>query len=287
MTKIDKSTQIYINFYDEKDEKVKIKGKVKTITPSSSILISSSSENKLIQQQPIINTPPLTPLTSTPTSTENTSKFSIELIKFIENDKNKEKTNIIVYVLECTDGKYYVGRTNDFSKRLDMHLNGSGSFWTRRYPMVNVIDINWNADKFDEDKYVIKYMDKYGIDNVRGGSYSQMILNEDLKKTINRYLVTANNLCYICNQSGHLIRECPKNPKNPKIYNNNNRKIKLIDENEPNDNDNDMEPSKKKLKLDYSQHNNHMCGRCGRTGHYTEQCFAKKHFNGHTILCQI
>ena len=258
MTKVDKSTQIYINLYDMNDMNKKVK----------IIITSTRSKTDLII---IPDTPPLTP-----TTVSNTSNFNIDLIKSIDNEKNKDKTNIIVYVLECSDGKYYVGRTNDFSKRLDMHLNGSGSFWTRRYPMVNVIDINWNADKFDEDKYVIKYMDKYGIDNVRGGSYSQMILNEDLKKNINRYLVTANNLCYICNKDGHLIRECPQNPKNPKIFNERKRKI-----------ENDCEPSKKKLKLDYSQHNNHTCDRCcdrcGRTGHYTEQCFAKKHFDGYTL----
>jgi hypothetical protein len=270
MTKVDKCTQIYINFYDNdmnNNENVENK-KVKTIIPSKFMNILTRSKTKLTQTQTQTSTiiPYILP----------TSKFNIDLIKSIDKDKNNDKTNIIVYVLECSDGKYYVGRTNDFSKRLDMHLNGSGSFWTRRYPMVNVIDINWNADKFDEDKYVIKYMDKYGIDNVRGGSYSQMILNEDLKKTINRYLVTANNLCYICNLDGHLIRECPQNPKNPKIFNERKRKIE-------NESENDCEPSKKKIKLDYSQHNNHTCNRCGRTGHYTEQCFAKKHFNGYTL----
>ena len=270
MTKVDKFTQIYINFYDINDineENENKKVKLKIITPSSSIL--TRSKTKLTQTQPQISTiiPDILP----------TANFNIDVIKSIDKDKNKDKTNIIVYVLECSDGKYYVGRTNDFSKRLDMHLNGSGSFWTRRYPMVNVIDINWNADKFDEDKYVIKYMDKYGIDNVRGGSYSQMILNEDLKKTINRYLVTANNLCYICNKDGHLIRECPQNPKNPKIFNERKRKFE-------NESENDCEPSAKKLKFDYSQHNNHKCDRCGRTGHYTEQCFAKKHFDGHILF---
>jgi hypothetical protein len=272
MTKVDKCTQIYINLYDTNENDMDDMNKKVKI-----IIHSTRSKTKLIQTQTQTDLTIIPDTHSlTPTAPSNTSNFNIDVIKSIDKDMNKDKTNIIVYVLECSDGKYYVGRTNDFSKRLDMHLNGSGSFWTRRYPMVRVIDINWNADKFDEDKYVIKYMDKYGIDNVRGGSYSQMILNEDLKKTINRYLVTANNLCYICNLDGHLIRECPQNPKNPKIFNERKRKIE-------NESENDCEPSKKKLKLDYSQHNNHTCDRCGRTGHYNEQCFAKKHFNGYTL----
>lgn len=41
------------------------------------------------------------------------------------------------YILECKDGSYYVGITNDLLSRLDDHNRGEGSTWTRvRIPMV-------------------------------------------------------------------------------------------------------------------------------------------------------
>jgi hypothetical protein len=45
------------------------------------------------------------------------------------------------------------------------------------------------GDKFDEDKYVFKYMEKYGIENVRGGCFSQVVLPEDKIKMIETILL--------------------------------------------------------------------------------------------------
>ncbi|WP_017380246.1 GIY-YIG nuclease family protein [Paenisporosarcina sp. TG-14] len=43
-----------------------------------------------------------------------------------------EKTNEhTFYVLECLDGSYYAGYTNDLSKRVSVHNNGKGAKYTR------------------------------------------------------------------------------------------------------------------------------------------------------------
>jgi hypothetical protein len=192
-----------------------------------------------------------------------------------ENNNIEDEEEITIYVLECMDGKYYVGRTGNLDKRLELHSSGRGSFWTRKYPMKSVIEVLKNADKFDEDKYVLKYMDKYGVENVRGGSYSQMVLNNDLQKCIQRHFITANNLCYICGGQGHLIRECKDNPKNARLLNNLEERRKFSEE-----------PPRKKIKVEdisFSFDSEALCNRCGRTGHYAEQCFSKKHFNGEKL----
>ena len=37
----------------------------------------------------------------------------------------------IVYILECRDGSFYTGITNNLKKRLEMHISGNGSKYLR------------------------------------------------------------------------------------------------------------------------------------------------------------
>ena len=40
---------------------------------------------------------------------------------------------MIIYVLRLEENKYYVGRTNSLIDRIEAHVMGRGSEWTRQY----------------------------------------------------------------------------------------------------------------------------------------------------------
>ncbi|KAJ3371245.1 Cullin-4A [Allomyces arbusculus] len=114
-----------------------------------------------------------------------------------------------VYVLKCADGKFYVGKTKNHRLRIDQHLTGNGAAWTVMYPPIKVVHLEHNADPFDEDKFVKMYMRTYGIDNVRGGSYSQIKLDPRIKEALQKELLTAGDKCFRCKKLGHFVRDCP------------------------------------------------------------------------------
>ena len=90
-----------------------------------------------------------------------------------------------IYILSCKKNKYYIGSTNrPLKERILEHFEWKGSSWTYKYPPIKVVETIQNADNFDEDKNVKKYMFKYGIDNVRGGSYSSFQLSNEMKNLI-------------------------------------------------------------------------------------------------------
>jgi predicted GIY-YIG superfamily endonuclease len=115
-----------------------------------------------------------------------------------------------IYIIQCENNKYYVGRTKDYNNRFTQHINNQGSVWTRIHKPIKLLKIIPCHDPFDEDKYTKMYMSKYGIDNVRGGSYTTINIDNNIKKFIEKEIITANNLCYICKKSGHYAFKCSR-----------------------------------------------------------------------------
>lgn len=119
-----------------------------------------------------------------------------------------------IYIIKCKENKYYIGKTEKDPKiRFQKHLNGRGSVWTKKYKPEKLVKVYEKCDSYDEDKYTKIYMEKYGIDNVRGGSYTTTKLNQETINFLQKEIDSAQDKCRGCGQSGHFYRYCPNKHK--------------------------------------------------------------------------
>uniref|UniRef100_A0A6C0LH66 GIY-YIG domain-containing protein n=1 Tax=viral metagenome TaxID=1070528 RepID=A0A6C0LH66_9ZZZZ len=113
-----------------------------------------------------------------------------------------------IYILKLRGGKYYIGKTRNIEKRWDEHITGRGSGWTKKHKPISLITTIKSTSHFDEDKYVKEYMAKYGIENVRGGTYSKIDLDATSIALLEKEIRHSKNLCTRCGRDSHYIKDC-------------------------------------------------------------------------------
>jgi predicted GIY-YIG superfamily endonuclease len=80
-----------------------------------------------------------------------------------------------VYVLKLEDSKWYVGKTYNLNLRIAQHKSNNGARWTKLHNVIDCVKVSFIIN---EKEMTLKYMRKYGWENVRGYSWCQC----DLKK---------------------------------------------------------------------------------------------------------
>jgi len=222
---------------------------------------------------------------------------------------------VYIYILQLEQGKYYVGKTINPSFRLDSHFNSNGSAWTKLYKPIKMVELIPNCDDYDEDKYTRMFMDKYGIDNVRGGSFVSVELEQSTITHLTQMKNGTNDKCFNCGKSGHFAKNC-KNKKEiievkdesctcPTSYFSGHRRsqclllntINSIKVNEVWCCDYCHKEFTNKGKCEYHERNckynneeseskelyDLVCFRCGREGHYASTCYASTHIRGYSL----
>jgi predicted GIY-YIG superfamily endonuclease len=208
-----------------------------------------------------------------------------------------------VYVLKCSNGKYYVGRTlaTCLEQRLSEHASGKGCYWTKLHPPLEVVEIVSPAYPYAEEAVTLRYMEAFGMNDVRGGSKARAFLNKADVVTVTRSLRNEKNLCMECGSPDHWVDDCPSLDGGTKggrtVSDDGKEKEKESDDNAERK-DSGLANAKKTAKpqakknaasagsseeaapASWTTRNGKYCTRCGRNSHWESECFAKNHIDG-------
>lgn len=125
-----------------------------------------------------------------------------------------------IYVAELEKNKYYIGSTENpnfnidciTTKKIIPATDSDTSIsleWCDIYRPIKLIEFIEQIDSFDVVKNTLKYMAKYGINNVRGGCFGDVSLSYCEYVVLYKILNECIYNCIYCNSPNHKYTKCP------------------------------------------------------------------------------
>lgn len=116
-----------------------------------------------------------------------------------------------VYVLQLENGNYYVGTSCNVPGRIDAHFRGEAAVWTRAHKPVakvdRITDVQGDTDAAELWE-TLAWMQRCGVDRVRGSLFTTVHLSVEDRRMITRLLRDRVGTCRRCGDTGHFVREC-------------------------------------------------------------------------------
>ena len=227
---------------------------------------------------------------------------------------------VYIYVLELAKGNFYVGKTQDPQFRLETHFQAKGSAFTQRHHPIRIQALIPNQQDHDEQRITQEYMSRHGIQKVRGGPWTQILLSDDEERFIQKLLDSETDACYSCGEHGHFANRCPrpksersqsliKIPETPEINTHSwacqfcetsfeTKRGCTFHENIHCTKRRTYRPARHNRRLpvateclvydsesseEDSDTTEYRCYRCGREGHVVRSCYATRHHRGYAL----
>lgn len=117
-----------------------------------------------------------------------------------------------IYILELSQGRVYVGQSSDIHRRVQQHMSGQGSAFTKAFPPTGVLlprlgCVSGSQEAAERDE-TLRYMFLRGIQLVRGWKYTRVYMPDEEIQDAEGNIRELFDLCRRCGHPGHFVTQC-------------------------------------------------------------------------------
>lgn len=116
-----------------------------------------------------------------------------------------------VYVLEDCNGRVYVGKSNNISRRICEHKSGNGTSFLDKRSITQIMNLtDGSAQDLEswERSETLAQMHRKGINNVRGWMFTTATLSDSQQEDAFKQVCEKFDLCRKCGHNNHFAVNC-------------------------------------------------------------------------------